>query len=38
MPDASHGIYPNPRALETSDILEVVEDYRRSAVNAIRAG
>ncbi|XP_038710139.1 12-oxophytodienoate reductase 3-like isoform X1 [Tripterygium wilfordii] len=37
MPDATHGIYPKLRALETSEILEVVEDYRRAAVNAIRA-
>ncbi|KDP33907.1 hypothetical protein JCGZ_07478 [Jatropha curcas] len=38
MPDGSYGKYPTPRRLETSEILEVVENYRQAAVNAIRAG
>lgn len=38
MPDASHAEYPSPRALSTAEILEVVEDYRRAALNAISAG
>ncbi|EEF46289.1 12-oxophytodienoate reductase 3 [Ricinus communis] len=38
MPDGSYGTYPTPRALETSDIQEVVETYRQAALNAIRAG
>lgn len=38
MPDASHAEYPEPRALDATEILEVVEDYRRAALNAIRAG
>lgn len=38
MPDGSYGRYPTPRPLETSEILEVVENYRQAALNAIRAG
>ncbi|KAL1167705.1 hypothetical protein V6Z11_A05G035000 [Gossypium hirsutum] len=38
MPDGSYGIYPKPRPLETSEIQEVVEHYRKAALNAIRAG
>ncbi|KAH7572068.1 hypothetical protein ACOSQ2_015319 [Xanthoceras sorbifolium] len=38
LPDGNYGTYPNPRPLETHEIPEVVEDYRRSALNAIRAG
>ncbi|WCJ42779.1 12-oxophytodienoate reductase 3 [Euphorbia peplus] len=38
MPDGSHATYPEPRRLETYEIQQVVEDYRQSAVNAIRAG
>lgn len=38
MPDGSYGIYPKPRALEISEIGEVVEHYRKAALNAIRAG
>lgn len=38
MPDGTYGTYPAPRALETSEILEVVEHYRQAALNAIRAG
>ncbi|RVX05397.1 12-oxophytodienoate reductase 3 [Vitis vinifera] len=38
MPDGSHGKYPAPRALKTSEIPEVVEHYRQSALNAIAAG
>lgn len=37
-PDGSYGTYPKPRALETYEILDVVEHYRRAALNAIRAG
>ncbi|EXB38932.1 12-oxophytodienoate reductase 3 [Morus notabilis] len=38
LPDGSYGPYPKPRALETYEIPGVVEDYRRAAINAIRAG
>ncbi|GMP62654.1 hypothetical protein CsSME_00024663 [Camellia sinensis var. sinensis] len=38
MPDAKHGMYPNPRRLTISEILEVVEHYRQAALNAIEAG
>ncbi|CAN1234564.1 12-oxophytodienoate reductase 3 [Linum perenne] len=38
MPDGSWAPYPTPRQLETSEIPAVVEMYRHSAVNAIRAG
>lgn len=38
MPDGSHGKYPVPRALKTSEIPEVVEHYRQAALNAIAAG
>jgi len=38
LPDGSYGIYPKPRALETYEILDVVEHYCRAASNAIRAG
>ncbi|CAL5398482.1 unnamed protein product [Camellia sinensis] len=37
MPDAKHGMYPNPRRLTISEILEVVEHYRQAALNAIEA-
>ncbi|KAE7998471.1 hypothetical protein FH972_003015 [Carpinus fangiana] len=36
-PDGSYGTYPKPRALETYEILDVVEHYRKAALNAIRA-
>ncbi|CAN0928430.1 12-oxophytodienoate reductase 3 [Linum grandiflorum] len=38
MPDGSWAPYPIPRQLETSEIQDVVEMYRHSAINAIRAG
>ncbi|GAB2225182.1 hypothetical protein Droror1_Dr00005973 [Drosera rotundifolia] len=38
MPNGSHANYLPPRALTTSEIPAVVEDYRRAALNAIRAG
>ena len=38
MPDGTYGTYPAPRALGTSEILEVVEHYSQAALNAIRAG
>ncbi|EXB38934.1 12-oxophytodienoate reductase 3 [Morus notabilis] len=38
LPDGSYVPYPKPRALETHEIPGVVEDYRRAAINAIRAG
>ncbi|MFQ6666987.1 hypothetical protein Gotur_033162 [Gossypium turneri] len=38
MPDGSYGIYPKPRALQISEIPEVVQHYRTAALNAIRAG
>ncbi|KAH1057000.1 hypothetical protein J1N35_035065 [Gossypium stocksii] len=37
MPDGSYGIYPKPRALQISEILEVVQHYRTVALNAIQA-
>ena len=37
-PDGSYGAYPEPRALTTSEIPEIVHHYRQSAINAIRAG
>lgn len=38
MPDGTHGKYPKPRPLQSSEIPKVVEHYRRAALNAIRAG
>jgi 12-oxophytodienoic acid reductase len=38
MPDGSHGNYPTPRRLATYEIPEIVEQYRQSAINAIKAG
>ncbi|KAL6661610.1 hypothetical protein ACP70R_000994 [Stipagrostis hirtigluma subsp. patula] len=38
MPDGSHGTYPTPRRLATSEIPEIVEQYRQAAINAIEAG
>jgi len=38
MPDGSYGKYPSPRRLATSEIPEIVEQYRQAAVNAIKAG
>ncbi|CAJ1940494.1 unnamed protein product [Sphenostylis stenocarpa] len=38
MPDGSLGVFTEPRALTTAEICEVVEHYRLSAINAIRAG
>ncbi|CAL0324638.1 unnamed protein product [Lupinus luteus] len=38
MPDGTYDSYPQPRQLRTSEIPEIVEDYRQSAINAIRAG
>ena len=38
MPDGSYGKYPTPRHLATSEIPEIVEQYRQAAVNAIKAG
>ncbi|XP_024980623.1 artemisinic aldehyde Delta(11(13)) reductase-like [Cynara cardunculus var. scolymus] len=38
MPNATYGRYPEPRALATHEIAEVVEDYRRAAINALEAG
>ncbi|XP_043704306.1 12-oxophytodienoate reductase 7-like [Telopea speciosissima] len=38
MPDGSYGKYPNPHALTTTEIPEVVAHYRQAALNAIRAG
>ncbi|GAU33184.1 hypothetical protein TSUD_206430, partial [Trifolium subterraneum] len=37
LPDGSYGAYPEPRALTTSEIPEIVQHYRQSAINAIRA-
>lgn len=38
MPDGSYGKYPTPRRLATSEIPEIVEQYRQAAINAIKAG
>ncbi|XP_061995883.1 12-oxophytodienoate reductase 3-like [Rosa rugosa] len=38
LPDGSHGTYPQPQRLEIHEIPHIVEQYRRAAVNAIRAG
>ncbi|KAA8523310.1 hypothetical protein F0562_009733 [Nyssa sinensis] len=38
MPDGTHKTYPNPRALQTYEISEVVARYRQAALNAIEAG
>ncbi|XP_009771208.1 12-oxophytodienoate reductase 3 [Nicotiana sylvestris] len=38
MPDGTHAIYPKPRALGINEISQVVEDYRKAALNAIEAG
>ncbi|XP_057422269.1 12-oxophytodienoate reductase 3-like [Lotus japonicus] len=38
MPDGSYGVYPEPQPLTTSEIPEIVQHYRQSAINAIRAG
>ncbi|XP_052308214.1 12-oxophytodienoate reductase 3 isoform X1 [Populus trichocarpa] len=38
MPDGTYSTCSAPRALETSEILEVVEHYSQAALNAIRAG
>lgn len=38
MPDGSYATYPNPQALQTSEIPEVIDQYRQAALNAIRAG
>ncbi|XWS26606.1 hypothetical protein CRYUN_Cryun26dG0045200 [Craigia yunnanensis] len=38
MPDGSYGIYPKPQALELSEIQEVVDHYRKAALNAIQTG
>ncbi|KAE9609920.1 hypothetical protein Lal_00006312 [Lupinus albus] len=38
LPDGSHAAYQEPRSLNSSEIQEIVEHYRQSAINAIRAG
>ncbi|CAL0324636.1 unnamed protein product [Lupinus luteus] len=38
LPDGSIDSHPDPRQLNTSEIPEIVEHYRQSAINAIRAG
>ncbi|XP_020226584.1 12-oxophytodienoate reductase 3 [Cajanus cajan] len=38
MPHGSFGAFSEPRALNTSEISQVVEHYRQAAINAIRAG
>jgi len=38
MPDGSYGKYPTPMRLATSEIPEIVEQYRQAAINAIKAG
>ncbi|KAL9229599.1 hypothetical protein vseg_005049 [Gypsophila vaccaria] len=38
LPDGSLAEYPRPRALTSSGILELIEEYRQSAIRAVRAG
>ncbi|OIV89222.1 hypothetical protein TanjilG_24404 [Lupinus angustifolius] len=38
LPDGSIDSHPDPRGLNTYEIPEIVEHYRQSAINAIRAG
>lgn len=38
LPDGSYAVYPEPRPLTTSEIQQIVQHYRHSAINAIRAG
>lgn len=38
MPDGSCEKYPTPRRLATSEIPEIVEQYRQFAIKAIEAG
>ncbi|KAI4380801.1 hypothetical protein MLD38_006949 [Melastoma candidum] len=38
LPDDTWGGFSKPRALETAEVREVVEQYRQAAVNSIRAG
>ncbi|KAK1417428.1 hypothetical protein QVD17_26555 [Tagetes erecta] len=38
MPNATYSPYPEPRPLATHEVLNVVEDYRLAAINAIEAG
>ncbi|CAL0330284.1 unnamed protein product [Lupinus luteus] len=38
MPDGSYTLFSEPRALNTSEIPEIVQHYRQAAINAIRAG
>ncbi|GAB4838030.1 12-oxophytodienoate reductase 3 [Ancistrocladus abbreviatus] len=38
LPDGSIKEYPAPRALETSEIPGIVEDYRKAALKAMQAG
>ncbi|XP_072979659.1 12-oxophytodienoate reductase 7 [Typha angustifolia] len=38
MPDGSYGKYPSPRRLATSEIPEIIQQYRQAALNAIEAG
>ncbi|XP_047337744.1 12-oxophytodienoate reductase 3 [Impatiens glandulifera] len=38
MPDGSHGKYPEPRALATHEVPDIVNLYRQAALNANEAG
>ncbi|KAI4970939.1 hypothetical protein ZWY2020_001853 [Hordeum vulgare] len=38
LPDGSYGTYPTPRRLATSEVPDIVEQYRQAAINAIEAG
>ncbi|XP_068659331.1 12-oxophytodienoate reductase 7 isoform X2 [Aristolochia californica] len=38
MPNGKHGSYARPRRLQASEIPEIVQHYRQSALNAIKAG
>uniref|UniRef100_A0A7N0T5P6 NADH:flavin oxidoreductase/NADH oxidase N-terminal domain-containing protein n=2 Tax=Kalanchoe fedtschenkoi TaxID=63787 RepID=A0A7N0T5P6_KALFE len=38
LPDGSYVTHPEPRALSAAEIPEIVELYRRAALNALRAG
>lgn len=38
MPDGKYGNHATPRRLATSEIPQIVQDYRQAAINAIEAG
>ncbi|GMH08856.1 hypothetical protein Nepgr_010696 [Nepenthes gracilis] len=38
MPDGSNGLFSQPRALTAEEVPEIVDQFRRAAINAMRAG